>query len=154
MTVTCEDGKYTVTHIAGEELVSDKLYSMACYTYDLNKCPAFIAYAKAFPQRIPSAEASRPVITLLVQFFCNILWTALVDADGDGTVSMNEVLDFIAEQDEDKTGSLSFDELSAAIQKKLGNSSKVVAEQMMALLDADRSGEIDLEEARALISQK
>ena len=143
---------HELTHIGGEPLDPERIYSTALYTYDMSKAPAFKEYAATCPGKIPNAEASRPVITLLVEYFCARLWKRLVDTDGDGHVTLEELLKFVEDSDKDKSGILSFDEVAAAVKEKLGNSSVVVAEQMMAMLDADSSGTIDIKEAKALLA--
>ena len=42
-----------------------------------------------------------------VELFCARLWKRLVDTDGDGVVTLEELLKFIEEQDKDKSGILS-----------------------------------------------
>jgi len=121
-----------------------RLYKVLVDTYDLAKNEVLAAYAKASPESIPPADAGRPAMTMLVEYFCREMWRMLADADGDGSISEGEVGQLFDECDTDKSGTISADELTAALAKKVGEgASRLVAKQMVTLADKDESGTVD-----------
>lgn len=57
-----------------------RLYSVACDVYVLRKNPVFREYWKQHPERVPPADAGRPLLPILVEYFCTGMWRQLIDA--------------------------------------------------------------------------
>merc|ERR1711957_531562 len=53
------------------------LYTLAVDTRVLKKNDVFNAYCKEHPERIPPDDAGRPVLPILVEFFCTNMWEML-----------------------------------------------------------------------------
>ena len=53
--------------------------------------PVLKAWAAAHPEFIPPDDAGRPALPILVQYFCDKAWRAVVDLDGDGNLHTEEV---------------------------------------------------------------
>ena len=114
----------------------------------MSKEPAFKHFQEQYPGRVPDEEAGRSIMPIVLEHCCNLLWKQLVDEDGDGVVSEEEMLAFVSKTDVDGTGSVDKKELAQAVREKLGNSSNVVVSQMMALMDEDNSGHLNIAEVK------
>merc|ERR1711957_1135552 len=71
------DDNHLLTQIGFEEPDEHKLYMVACDTRVLKKNEAFKKYCAEFPERIPPDDAGRPVLPILVDFFCGLMWEKL-----------------------------------------------------------------------------
>lgn len=148
------DGWEVVT-INGVPLKPDKLYSVVCDTYDLVKNPVLNEWCKENPSYIPPSDAGRPVLPILVEYFSNEMWRTIVDVNGDGQIDDSEIDSLFDEVDTDKDGTLSLDEVTAALKNKLGEGgSGIIAKQMIAIADKDNSGTISRDELNALIQMR
>jgi len=139
---------------------SGKLYSVACDTRVLGKNPVLRQYCEKFPERIPPADAGRPVLPLLAEFFCGQLWERLIkttnkDESPAGMVvatrsKRRTVTAAFNALDLDKNGRIDEGDLKESIERCLGKtcSSKIVVEQMISMLDKDNDGGITKEELR------
>lgn len=157
------DGSHRMTSICHETPADpedlQRLYSVACDTYFLKKNDVFKMYCQEFPDRIPPADAGRPLLPILVEFFTGELWRKLVMA-GAGTERQTAILGegsdsilhhFFEEVDVDHDGKITHAELKAQVEKRLGKrlSSKVILDQMIQLVDSDFDGKVDEKELRA-----
>lgn len=135
-----------------------QLYSVACDTYFLKKNEVFKEYCQQFPERIPPADAGRPLLPILVEFFTGELWRKFVMASV-GTTRQTDILaegkasilhDLFEEMDIDHDGKISHAELKAQVEKRLGErlSSRVILDQMIQLVDSDFDGKVDENELR------
>lgn len=150
-----KDGSWEVTIINDKPIVLDKLYSVVCDTYDLLKNPHLNAWCKEHPEYIPPADAGRPVLPILVEYFCNEMWRTIIDVNGDGDIQEEEIDALFREIDGNQDGLLSVEEVSYALKKQLGEGgSAIIAKQMVAIADKDHSGTISREELTALIQMR
>merc|ERR1719343_272470 len=67
--------------ICGEDPDDDpeRLYSVACDTYVLRKNVVFKEYCQQHPERVPPEDCGRPLLPILVEFFCMGIWKQLID---------------------------------------------------------------------------
>lgn len=95
------------------------------------------------------ADAGRAMGTLVVEFFCRRLMSDLIDLKGDGHISEQDLLTFLHRVDTDKSGTVSQEELSAAMAEKTGRPpAPWLLSKMFRLFDADADGTITLSELR------
>merc|ERR1712079_42494 len=126
----------------------------ACDTYFLQKNKVLKEYCSTFPERIPPADAGRPLLPIIVEFFCGELWANLIEAASDDAhrnASIDSKIHWIFEKfDADHNGKLSLQELQSKCQQLLGTrlSSKIIVEQMPQLVDTDLDGQISELELR------
>lgn len=144
-----DDGMEVVEHapttIRGAAPEAQALYSVACDTYFLKKNPVFKEYCASYPERIPPADAGRPLLPILVEHFCQELWRKLVNSvGGDTSKDTREMLaehlrKAFVDMDENHDGQITVKELRDAMQARLGEnlSSDVIIAQMMQLMDTD-----------------
>eukprot|EP00438_Fugacium_kawagutii_P031623 Skav216547 [mRNA] locus=scaffold1776:240439:241941:+ [translate_table: standard] len=90
--------------IAGEALDPDRLYSVAIDNFLMHNDKVLMEYTKAHPEHVPSEESGRPALPMLVEYFCNRIWTCLCDVDGDGVVQTEEIDEFFDLADTDGNG--------------------------------------------------
>jgi len=151
-----------------------KLYSVACDTRVLARNPIFCKYCQEFPSRIPPDDAGRPVLPILAEFFCGMLWRQLIEhadaGSGQSTLEL-EITRSASMASKDRRAGVrqkaacnaGFDsidvngdeiidreELTRAVERCLGRrvSSRIVVEQMMSMMDEDNDGQISREELR------
>jgi len=163
------DANHRLTKICGLYTDSlpdkDKLYTVACDTRVLKKNEVFKKYCAEFPERIPPDDAGRPVLPILVDYFCGLMWEKLFASAGacekgaarSTTIAKNSSAKFNAQAhhiftifDGDGDGYIDRTEVAAAVKRHLGEklSSSVVCEQMIAMLDSDGDGKISETELR------
>jgi len=106
------DGEGLVTHVAGEPIDEDRLYSVGSIK-DLSRSadgPTIGNYLQADKSRIPSPDAGHPVRPLLLRYFAELAWKKMfgaIDKRKRGRVSIAD----IKEWDEDGDGTLDKHEL-------------------------------------------
>jgi len=121
-------------------------------SYDLAKDPTLARYAKEYPEHIPPADAGRPAMTVLVEYFCREMWRILADVDSDGVITEAEATAIFDTCDLDGSGSITADELTAALAAKVGEgASRLVAKQMITLADKDESGTVERDECTSMM---
>jgi len=149
----CDAGNRLI-EAAKAPLDEARVYQVLVDSYDLSKDETLKAYAKANPANIPPADAGRPSMTILVEYFCREMWRMLADVDGDGCISDHEIGVLFSACDADNSGSITVEELTAELAKKVGEgASKLVAKQMVALADKDESGTVDREELGTMMKK-
>jgi len=149
------NARHRLKKVDGEKLDEQREYSVLLDTYDVIKNPIFAEYAKQRPERIPSADAGRPCMTILLEYFCREQWRQLGDRDGDGTITETEINDLFTECDINVNGVIACDELAKILAKRLHHGhSMMVAKQMIALADTDESGSVSCEELFHLFKKK
>ena len=98
----CDDGTVvdpatnTVLEVAGQPLDDDKQYHVACDIYDLRRNPVLLAHCTKDPSCTPPEDAGRPILPILVEQFCLLLWQKICDCNHDGTVDDKEIDNFFA----------------------------------------------------------
>lgn len=150
---------HTLTHICHNEPEEDRLHTVACDTRVLKKNEVFKKYCADFPERIPPDDAGRPVLPILVDFFCGLMWEKLFvsiakaiqpvsrksQKSRGNSISIEAQAHAIFEVlDLDHSGEIDRKELGAAVKSRLGEqlSANVVCEQMISVIDADGDGKI------------
>merc|ERR1712050_255947 len=105
-------------------------------------------YCSDFPERIPPEDCGRPVLPILVEFFCGQIWERLL-ASAAGVehvdhIEGNKIHNIFQLVDADHNGQIDAGELTQAIQSRLGSqlSSKVIVEQIISIVDGDADGKI------------
>lgn len=138
----------------------EELCAVACDTRVLKRNDVLKQYCKRFPERVPPDDAGRPVLPLLVEFFCGQLWRRLIDsttgpkatpsaweASSSRRAVIEDAFDIF---DHDRDGLVNQAELTRAVERRLGHqlSSRIVVEQMIAMLDIDNDGMLTQAELR------
>lgn len=148
------DATHKMTVAAKAPLDPERMYSVLVDSYDLAKDPVLSAYAKANPANIPPADAGRPAMTVLVEYFCRAMWAMLADSDGDGAITEEEIHALFTLCDADGSGQITAEELTTALAAKVGEgASKLVAKQMINIADKDESGTVDKTELTETMMQ-
>jgi 2',3'-cyclic-nucleotide 2'-phosphodiesterase (5'-nucleotidase family) len=145
---------HTPTLIDGGEPDEDQLYHIACDGRVLLKNPVFNEYIKQYPERVPPEDAGRPVLPILVEYFCGLMWEGLIQ--NSAAVSSKKSMcgpkldTMFSNFDKDKNGEIDAAELQEALRAHLGEklSSRIIVEQMITLVDANGDGSISVEELR------
>ena len=76
----------------------------------------------------------------------------LLDQDGDGDLDDDDIDDLYDECDEDKSGSISVDELAQALRKRLNaGAAYLVAKKLVKIADTDGGGTLSKEELREAV---
>jgi 2',3'-cyclic-nucleotide 2'-phosphodiesterase (5'-nucleotidase family) len=131
------------TVMYGKPLELERLYELVVDSYMIGVNPVLKAWREANPALIPPDDAGRPALPILVQYFCDKAWTALVDENQDGKIETAELDAFFDAADADGSGKLDEEEVLAALREKLGHmASSVVARQMLAAADRDQDGKV------------
>jgi len=128
----------------------DRLYAIGCDTRVLRRNQVLVDYCAEFPERIPPDDAGRPVLPILVEFFCGTIWHRLCERANcmlgpvKGVEQMMELFDL------DRNGCIDAQELTAALQTHFGEllSSRIIVEQMIAMMDEDGNGTLSESELR------
>merc|ERR1712083_576387 len=66
--------------IADDEPDIGRMYHVAIDTRVLKKNVVFNKYVSEYPDRIPPDDAGRPVLPILVEFFCSRMWERLIES--------------------------------------------------------------------------
>ena len=89
-----------ITHIAGKLVEPDRLYRTAMTLWDIQDGPSapIKNYFKEHQDEIPCEDAAWPVYSALISHFAKGIWQTVfqrvIDADGDGKISKEEVYFF------------------------------------------------------------
>jgi 2',3'-cyclic-nucleotide 2'-phosphodiesterase (5'-nucleotidase family) len=67
------------TTVVGTEPKPDRLYAVACDVRVLWRNAVFSEYCRQHPDRIPPADAGRPLLPILVEYFCGKMWADLIE---------------------------------------------------------------------------
>jgi len=144
-----------LVQVDGKPLEEEREYAILVDKYMVGVNSALAAYAAECPGKIPPDDAGRPVLPLLVDYFCGEAWKALTDKDGSGAVDDAEVDAFFDEADADHNGMLDQEEIFRALQARLkGMASNVLAQQMITLADFDADGKVSREELRKCLTER
>eukprot|EP00326_Haptolina_ericina_P005965 CAMPEP_0181203028 /NCGR_PEP_ID=MMETSP1096-20121128/19162_1 /TAXON_ID=156174 ORGANISM="Chrysochromulina ericina, Strain CCMP281" /NCGR_SAMPLE_ID=MMETSP1096 /ASSEMBLY_ACC=CAM_ASM_000453 /LENGTH=426 /DNA_ID=CAMNT_0023293591 /DNA_START=54 /DNA_END=1331 /DNA_ORIENTATION=- len=145
------DERHILQRIDGRPVEPRRIYKVAMDSYDITKDPVISRYVLAHPDRVPSTDAGRPMLTILVEFFCRELWRELIDKDHDGDLTQEEIDLLFDESDTDHSGEIAPDELHAALAKRLGGgASRLVSNAMITFFDEDENGSLSREELKHL----
>eukprot|EP00928_Gymnodinium_smaydae_P090834 TRINITY_DN7454_c2_g2_i2.p1 TRINITY_DN7454_c2_g2~~TRINITY_DN7454_c2_g2_i2.p1 ORF type:complete len:718 (-),score=99.36 TRINITY_DN7454_c2_g2_i2:76-2229(-) len=147
--------------IGGRPPDHSRLYSVACDVRYLKKNPVLNTYCEQFPERVQPEDAGRPVLPILVEYFCGRMWAKLAEsfslASGNtgGKATPEEFERFFQELDADHSGSIDHGEIRRAVQTRLGDglSSRIIVDQMLSLVDGNGDGAIDRSELRQALAK-
>lgn len=179
-----DEGMEVLDHVpvsirSDRNIEDDDLFRIGCDTYVLGRNQIFQEYRQNFPERFPPDDAGRPLDTILVEYFCAMLWSTLIEAASEQVMSQasicafkrrakDESLDMRVTQsavgfsdsvhrifelfDQDKKGRITAIELQRVLRMALGPklSSRIVAEQLLQMADAT-DGSISEPELRQAI---
>lgn len=161
------DENHVIQTIGGREPDFDMLYSVGCDVRYLKKNKVLEAYCAQHPERVQPEDAGRPVLPILVEYFCSQIWKRLLDSVGQEAnvnfvarpgrkslhpeLTMSNVDRLMKAFDSNGDGSVDINELSEQVQKRLGEklSSKVVVEQMISMMDVNSDKKLESEEVLA-----
>lgn len=151
---------------------TDKFFRVGCDHYVLGRNLVFKEYCQNNPDRIPPPDAGRPLLPILVEFFCGLMWHQLIDSASNQVMSRESVREFkrrAADEalgdmtnsksmvgfsdsvhkiftlfDEDHDDNISAAEMQKVLSMVLGPklSSGIVVQQLMHMVDADSDGTI------------
>uniref|UniRef100_A0A7S0W998 EF-hand domain-containing protein n=1 Tax=Hemiselmis tepida TaxID=464990 RepID=A0A7S0W998_9CRYP len=124
-----------VTHINGEPIVADRLYSVGVLALSLNgmnRNQPLIDYANRHPERVPDLDAVRHAKDVAVYGCSTKVWQQLgsfedLDQDGNGMLTVEEVQEA----------------MGRVLRRKV---SQVAAQNLIDAIDADGSGTVNAEE--------
>eukprot|EP00929_Paragymnodinium_shiwhaense_P121152 TRINITY_DN9329_c0_g1_i1.p1 TRINITY_DN9329_c0_g1~~TRINITY_DN9329_c0_g1_i1.p1 ORF type:complete len:616 (-),score=148.50 TRINITY_DN9329_c0_g1_i1:259-2106(-) len=143
----CKIGEnHMLFQICGGEPEEGRLYHVACDTRYLKKNPVFKKYAEEHPERIQPEDAGRPVLPILVEYFCGEMWMRLINTGKNYRQSV--VNNFFTIADADGDGNIDVDELQKAVSERMGKrlSSGIIMEQMIAAVDENFDGKVNADE--------
>merc|ERR1711874_503002 len=126
---------HEVQIIADQEPNHTRLYEVAIDTRVLRKNDVFYKYCLDHPERIPPDDAGRPVLPILVEFFCTQMWERLVEAAlGDG----GQVVP------------------TKSLASNAGTASEIFSkkiDRLFAIWDADHNGFVETEELKDAVKE-
>jgi len=137
------DDKGYVTHIGGAPLDAKRMYRVGSFIdFDTDYgTPTIYKYFQEHKEGLPDPDAGLGCHVLLLKLFSKDIWNKLwlvLDADGDGSVSTEE----LKELDIDGDGMLSKEELRAAIERVVGLST-YAGEDALVDLVMEAAGDVD-----------
>merc|ERR1712025_1286438 len=97
---------------------------------------------------IPDGDDGRPWMTVLIQEFAALMLALLIDKDGDGQVTEDELIAFAETVDADNSGKISRDEIAKVVEERVGVKSDVIVDKLMNLMDDDRDDLVTISELR------
>eukprot|EP00927_Polykrikos_kofoidii_P026461 TRINITY_DN23541_c0_g1_i1.p1 TRINITY_DN23541_c0_g1~~TRINITY_DN23541_c0_g1_i1.p1 ORF type:complete len:626 (+),score=101.78 TRINITY_DN23541_c0_g1_i1:281-1879(+) len=132
---------------------TEKIFEVACDSYFLQKNAVFKKYCQQHYELIPPMDVGRPLLPILVDFFCGRMWKELLK---DNRASLrkstyNSAIVRVFERfDSDHNGVVSTEELQKALQLCLGEklSSRIIVEQMIHLVDGDDDSSVSEKDLR------
>merc|ERR1712217_390406 len=155
---------HEIEMIADDEPDIGRMYNVAVDTRVLKKNAVFNKYCKDYADRIPPDDAGRPVLPILVEFFCTQMWERLIDSAMNSSIVATKSLaagvgsaeTILAKKidrlfmlwDADHNGYVETYELRDAVKDCLGDmlSSGIIIEQMIAMIDENGDGMVSAEE--------
>jgi hypothetical protein len=164
------DGDGYPTTVGALEPKPDRLYGVACDVRVLGRNAVFSEYCRQHPGRIPPADAGRPLLPILVEFFCGLMWANLLEQataaklrrthtnieGGQREVDLTELRQksiekFVTMLDANNDGRISFEEIRGCVEEFLGKemASGVILQQMLSMLDEDADGVLTTSELRS-----
>jgi len=138
-----------VMEVNGEPLIPHQTYDILMNSYLMQSNPVLQEYADKYPDRVPPEDSGQPALQILVQYFCDKVWKALVDVKGSGTITLCDIDQFFVEADTDFSGDISEDELLDILKKRashLPGVARVVAKQCLSFADKNNDGKVDRSE--------
>ena len=146
------DSKGFVTKVANSTIDKNKIYRVGSFLdFDANYGSSSIhLYFKENPHSLPEKDACIGCHILLLNLFSRNIWAKiwrLLDADGDGIITNEEIKKF----DKDQDGSISREEVREAITEVLGMSSHEHENMFLDYVmttggDTNHDGKLTLEE--------
>jgi hypothetical protein len=156
--------------IGGCEPKPDLLYTVGIDVRVTQRNAVFAEYCRQHPERIPPADAGRPLLPILVEFFCGLMWTDLLERATSTSLraSANKqerenakqlrkkcIGGFVDLIDADSNGVITIEEIHLLVEKYLGQelTSRVLVQQMLSMLDENGDGVLTIEELMRGLSQ-
>lgn len=132
-----------VGHMPDED--EDTLYQVACDTYVLRKNEVLKAYCLQYPERVPPEDCGRPLLPILVEFFCAGMWRQLIETASHRVMSASSINKFKVSAAKDRLNTMS------------PTSTEVMAfsrgvHKIFELFDDDHDGNIDASELQRVVS--
>ena len=102
--VVVDPSTHSIVSIAGSALDPSRLYAVLIDSYLIRA--ELKPYCEAHPERLQPDDAGRPVVPILVEYFCSQMWRALVDTNEDGVVSASDIAQLVDEADANGDGGI------------------------------------------------
>jgi len=134
-----------VTVVDGQPIIADKVYDILIDSYLMQSNPIFKEYADKYPERVPPDDSGQPALPILVQYFCDKVWSGLVNISGDSQTYESCIDHFFDEADLDKSGDICEDEMLEILKKRTNNCpgvARVIASQCLSFADLDKDGKV------------
>jgi len=132
--------------MSGRQADDDDMFNIGIDTYVVGRNAIFKEYCKNFPDRVPPNDAGRPLLPILVEYFCTKMWHQLIDAASDQVMSQASICNFKRRAADD-----ALDTDMAQTQSAVGFSNSV--HKIFTLFDQDRDGSITANELQRVLSQ-
>merc|ERR1712039_107767 len=132
------------TTLRGEQVDDDEERGIGVDAYVLKRNPIFVEYSQTYPNRIPPEDAGRPLLPIIVEYFCCEIWRKLIDAASESVMSQASVKEFRA-----KSQSKGWDDMGATPSAINYNSG---IHKIFELFDEDKSGSISASELQSVLS--
>eukprot|EP00930_Biecheleria_cincta_P002213 TRINITY_DN103234_c0_g1_i1.p1 TRINITY_DN103234_c0_g1~~TRINITY_DN103234_c0_g1_i1.p1 ORF type:complete len:675 (-),score=99.49 TRINITY_DN103234_c0_g1_i1:510-2336(-) len=158
------DKEHLLVKIKDESPLPGQEFVIACDSRVLKKNEVFKEYCSKNPDRIPPDDTGRPVLPILVEYFCGEMWKRLLQntlryveeqqptssgAGGKGMANckLQAIFNLF---DSDRNGTVDAKELTDAIRIRLGPklSSSVLVQQMISTVDDNGDGRLSFDEIK------
>eukprot|EP00931_Biecheleriopsis_adriatica_P008071 TRINITY_DN109303_c0_g1_i1.p1 TRINITY_DN109303_c0_g1~~TRINITY_DN109303_c0_g1_i1.p1 ORF type:complete len:628 (+),score=118.47 TRINITY_DN109303_c0_g1_i1:30-1886(+) len=147
--------EHVLVKLANRQPMPGEEFTVACDSRVLQKNEVFKEYCAKHPERVPPQDAGRPVLPILVEYFCGEMWKRLLESvvDRQGSAcnidrsKLHAIFDL---WDTDRDGMVSEDELERALRRQLGSklSSRILVHQMISMVDRNADGKLSEEEVK------